>query len=404
MIGERSGRANRQGGFALLLTLLVLVIGATSVYISIRRPIEAGLSTEAQSNSRALARARDAVIARAATDRNRPGSLSCPDLDRNGSAGEGSPPDCTAFLGRFPHQTHAIKTLRDAAGERIWYAIADGVLDQGLVTVNPEEVDPIEVNGRPGHAAVVIAPGGIVEGQDRGSGNRNDEDQYLENLEGTYANNAGPPYEDCGDRAGCNDRVRGVTVATVFEIPQRRVLAAVSEMLQIFYDEHGYLPFAAPFGPDDECEGATTGERTVGQLPFEDAVSDCGPVLDRGDDPTDGQWLNANEWFRFVVYRVDADCAGTGATCGAGGLTLGDKAGFQAIIAVAGRPLFPPAPPAHSPDYSQDRSDAASIDDYLDSVENTNGGTADDINGTRFDDAPPRRDDNDSLRGLVVNE
>lgn len=395
--GNRRPGSDQQG-FALLVTLLVLVIGAATLYVSARNPAEGQRAVEAHTNARALSRARAVLLARAGADDNRPGSLSCPDLDGNGSAGSGLPPSCGDRLGRFPHQTYGVNPLRDAARERVWYAIADGLLDQGTVTVNPGTVVPFEVDGRGGYAAAVMTPGDVLEGQDRSEANSNNAGQHLEKPNDAGIDNAdGPPFVDCAGREGCNDGIRGVTTAELFEVPQRRVLAAVARMLQQFYNDHGYLPYAAAFG-SDECEGEATGKRTVGQLPFTDEGDCGGAVFDREeDDPTDG-WLNANDWFDYVVYRVDSGCAGAGATCGTGDLALGQNTGLQAVIAVAGRALDAPA---HDPGQPQDRTtgpgNTPTIEDYLDSDENINGDIV-------FDDVSPRPDDNDSLEGVVVNE
>jgi hypothetical protein len=84
---RRTGRSNarRQGGFIAVLMLVILVVGSLYLVVS-------GLSTTAAEaelqrgdvTALALQQAKEALIARAALDVNRPGSLPCPDRKMTG--------------------------------------------------------------------------------------------------------------------------------------------------------------------------------------------------------------------------------------------------------------------------------------------------------------------------------
>jgi hypothetical protein len=83
-------------------------------------------------------------------------------------------------VGRLPWKTLGLPDLRDAAGERLWYAISDSLRDQGVV--NSNSAGQLAVyDGVSGAAlassvvAVIIAPGTELAGQNRsvsGVGNR----------------------------------------------------------------------------------------------------------------------------------------------------------------------------------------------------------------------------------------
>lgn len=380
-------RWQQQGGYALLIAVLVLLIGGVSVFVAASDPASEQRAQRAAEASVALGQARGLILARALSDTNRPGTVPCAAPDAGGT-GTFFGDDCDADSGRLPYRTLATPPLRDAGGAQIWYVLDPSLRDRSSQEpINPEEkTGGLTVNGKGHFGAVLIAPGEALSGQNRSSGNR---ENFLEG-----GNESGSEFTDCMNEPDCNDIVLGVSIDQLFYAVQSRVLGVVAEMLRDFYSTHGYLPYAAPFD-SDECDGA--GTRTVGELPFADSDGDCGGiVLDRSDDPSDGQWVAANNWFDLIVYRVDSDCAGAGAACGPGSLKLGESDEFQAVIAAAGRPLDGPA---HDPTHTQVRSGSPGPDikDYLDSDENTNG---DEV----FDDAPLRSDDNDTLHGLIVNE
>ena len=68
---------------------------------------------------KALLQIREALIARAVADLNRPGSLPCPDINGDGTP-EQTPSDCVQFSGWLPWRTLDLPDLRDSSGERFW--------------------------------------------------------------------------------------------------------------------------------------------------------------------------------------------------------------------------------------------------------------------------------------------
>ncbi|HZZ94640.1 MAG TPA: hypothetical protein VFE23_18900 [Usitatibacter sp.] len=172
-------------GAALLLAVLLLACIAASfaaLALAGRLSVARGRATE-----RALAQAREALIAYA-VDRPinaavGPGYLPCPDLDGDGWAEStcGSLDGATgqaARLGLLPWKTLGLPELRDATGERLWYAVSTkykGLLNcaeslpcvdmtpaqaLGTITVRSSRGEVIhDGTAASGVAAVVIAPG-----------------------------------------------------------------------------------------------------------------------------------------------------------------------------------------------------------------------------------------------------
>src|SRR5450755_3730077 len=94
----------KQRGIALMIMLVILVVGIAAVLVN-------SLSSAALKNARqettsnALAQAKDALLGRAVSDSNMPGSLPCPDTSGNGSADLFIGSDCPNYIGRLPWKT-----------------------------------------------------------------------------------------------------------------------------------------------------------------------------------------------------------------------------------------------------------------------------------------------------------
>src|SRR3954467_875417 len=118
-------------GAALLLFVLLVACLAVS-FAAMGLAARARLARD-QATERALAQAREALIAYA-VDRPinaavGPGYLPCPDLDGDGWAEstcgslDGTSGQATR-LGLLPWKTLGLPSLRDGSGERLWYAVS----------------------------------------------------------------------------------------------------------------------------------------------------------------------------------------------------------------------------------------------------------------------------------------
>ncbi len=119
-------------GAAFLVALVVLLAGI-GVALAVELSVHSGASRRERVSERALAQAREALIAYAAdrpmTREVGPGYLPCPDLDGDGWAEAtcGSQSGDTGQaerLGLLPWKTLGLPDLRDGSGERLWYAVS----------------------------------------------------------------------------------------------------------------------------------------------------------------------------------------------------------------------------------------------------------------------------------------
>jgi len=196
------GSTRERGALLVVLSAILALALAAGLATALARV--AGGSARAKATDRSLATAREALIAHATSrpidEIVGPGYLPCPDLDDDGWAEStcGSMTGETGQwqrLGRLPWKTLGLPDLRDAYGERLWYAVSSK--HKGLLncTVSPACLDmspeaalgtitirdaagtamhdgtsasPYEP-GKGGAVAVVIAPGPAL-GRWAGSG------------------------------------------------------------------------------------------------------------------------------------------------------------------------------------------------------------------------------------------
>src|SRR5690348_14815456 len=122
----------RQAGVGLVLVALFLAAVLASL-AAVGRGVFAGAAERDRVTERALAQAREALIAYAAERpidaAVGPGYLPCPDADDDGWAES----TCGSLsghlgqaerLGRLPWKTLGLPDLRDGSGERLWYAVS----------------------------------------------------------------------------------------------------------------------------------------------------------------------------------------------------------------------------------------------------------------------------------------
>lgn len=204
-----------QGGAALLMLLIAIVLSATYAVVSGVSPTSLKLERDNKTNE-ALAQAKAALIAYAASagtpTSGRPGDLPCPDRDNDGKAGTTIPlvTSCgnasgsnqSRRLGRLPWKDLGLPELRDASGELLWYAVSNNFKQQtrtaklnsdtpGTITVRDGRGNILhDGSAATGVVAVIIAPGPPIKRQDgrqqsRTTANLNDPRHYLDNIEKT---------------------------------------------------------------------------------------------------------------------------------------------------------------------------------------------------------------------------
>lgn len=138
-----------QQGAALLLMVAILVVGAAAVLVGSLNAPAINIARQ-QQTSAALAQAKDALIAYAVTDTNRPGEIPCPDVNGDGFSlptDEYSGKNCVRLLGRLPWKTLRLPDLRDGSGEPLWYAVSDSFHANGSTPINSDTVGTLSVSG-----------------------------------------------------------------------------------------------------------------------------------------------------------------------------------------------------------------------------------------------------------------
>ena len=109
-----------------------------------------------------------------------PGRLPCPDTDAPGGTGTPNPvANCiaggNAMVGRFPWNANGMQfyDVRDAANERLWYAVSQNFANPDLDVINSDTPGTITIHDQTGSviydgsvagvAAVIIAPGPAID-------------------------------------------------------------------------------------------------------------------------------------------------------------------------------------------------------------------------------------------------
>ncbi len=364
-------RRQNERGYALLAT--IATIGAVATAAATTLATTTSGKQLSGKTSAVLAQAKQALISRAASDANHPGSLPCPDAVTN-IAGNNVPNDgiadllagsaCPSSIGRLPWRTLGLPDLRDADGERLWYMIAPAYHDSSAKIINPgtsgqingyECADsqaastawpcdaPRAVTAAP-WVAVVFAPGKLLAAQLRDSAHANDFTQYLESY-----NPADPLRLRLAAGADHNDRLAAIAADDIFALVQRRVAAELQTVLA------KYLAATAAQGqvklpwPATACATSTQCDASPLNAPL--------PATARGYLPSDDTllnqimtaqnmaWFDHNHWRTTISYSIDSNCsgAGTAAQCG-GAFSTQTAAALPAGTTVVGGISNTPAP------------------------------------------------------------
>ncbi len=347
------GALRRQNGAALIVMLVIMILGSAAFLLS-------SLNSAALQNSRdritadALAQAKEALIGYAAkvqissssaSNQPRPGDLPCPDTNNDGlqesSCGNASGSSGQAArLGRLPWKTLGLPDLRDASGERLWYAVSNNfkyntrntaLLNSdtpGTITVRDSAGNIIHngcvAYGLPGcptpgtsdaafgtgAVAVIIAPGGALTRQ--GSGSSQDRNSGI-NIASNYLDIAtvgaiahdNQNFTDASSLDGfiqggikiydaasnsysliLNDRLLVITQDNLMLSIQKRVAAEVKLCLAEYANNnHGRYPWAVPLA---DLTYQDTTNQLFGRIPdnLNKSYSDSGNIMNFQWEPS----------------------------------------------------------------------------------------------------------------------
>lgn len=245
---------HQQKGFALWALAFMLTLGlGYSLYLAAAS--SAGQNRREAAVAATLLRAKEALLARAVNDQNRPGSLPCPDLVTDSLAMDNHPGDgkadmlagnhCPTYLGWLPWLTLDLPELTDDTGNHLWYALSPSLRDDDSAQpINGDTAVSLTVDGQSDIAAIIIAPRAPVGAQQRPSNQAAD---YLESNNGR--NNE---YRSRPQGPDFNDSLITLTRAEIMAAVGKRVAGELRSCLEHHADssadpEHRY-PWPAPLG------------------------------------------------------------------------------------------------------------------------------------------------------------
>jgi type II secretory pathway pseudopilin PulG len=345
----------RQSGFTLVVLLVIL--GIAGVLLAARLAEGVSDQERAQRELAVMGQIRDALIARAAADESRPGSLPCPDMDNDGIA-DGS--TCTSpYVGRLPWKTLDLPEPRDASGEPFWYAIsmpyrdtsAAGALNSdtaGTLTLNDAGGNPVASDV----VAVIFAPRAPLSGQNRNPSDAASLIHRSNYREGENATSAGADtlFQHQVETNTFNDFALPITRAMLMRAVEHRVARQARRCLMDYAAAQGHLPFAAPMA--DTANYLEQSGLLYGRVP-KTVLAGAWPD-DRLQIPTSGSsWTGTEQcfgaslwwdnWRELLLYRVASPNTQlpTG-SCPADCLFVNGSSSAEAVVIVAGKALTSP--------------------------------------------------------------
>lgn len=261
-----------QRGFALIAILSLAALISAYLIASTLNLNSAGVSNEREQRSmNALRQAKAALIAYAASEQwqkykvpttyFQPGALPCPDKDDDDGASDCTGSTTSSMIGRLPWSTLGIDDLRDASGERLWYALSWNFrkLQNGTppTVINSDTQGQLTVNGTAAAnnvVAVLFAPGAAILGQNRPSNPtdpaHNSPSNYLEGFD--LSNPVNYAFTANALHSGtANDRLLVITQAELMAAVEPVVAARIERDVKPYVQNHltnwGIYPSAAPF-------------------------------------------------------------------------------------------------------------------------------------------------------------
>ena len=244
----------KESGIALVALLVLLIMAGAYAFYRYANVAGGRIQQEAKLAA-TLARAKEALIARAVTDANRPGSLPCPDLITNNVGLSNFPGDgkadmftltqCPSYVGWLPWVTLDLPELSDDTGTRLWYALSPELRDDDSAQpINSDRALAQQLDGAADIAAVIIAPRAAIGSQARPSNTPSD---Y---LDGENGNGDDRIYISGPQGPAFNDMVVAISRQELMAAVEKRVASEVKACLEqhaasAVNTEHTY-PWPAP--------------------------------------------------------------------------------------------------------------------------------------------------------------
>ena len=280
-------RQKNQNGFALLIFLVMMMgIGGVVLVGFGQNALKQVEAKRFEHNKRVLEEAKQALLQFAynypVTNGRGPGRLPCPDTNDSGT------PNSTTYckflatggqVGRFPWDDPRMNfyDARDASGERLWYAVSenfantpDQVINSGstgTITLVDQTGNIIFDGNGAGIAAVIIAPGAALAGQDRNTG-PDDPANFLDAFNGfdnslfwnSESNDdhdgfiLGPVFDPVQNTNVINDQFIIITAAEVIEMAEKATLQAYHDSINDYLSNTNVYPWLDDYSTTDLTE------------------------------------------------------------------------------------------------------------------------------------------------------
>jgi type II secretory pathway pseudopilin PulG len=386
---HRHGKA-KQHGAALMIMIAILVVAIVAGLVG-ALSLSALNSARQEKTSAALAQARDALLGRAASDDNMPGSLPCPDTNDDGSSELLSGNDCPSYVGRLPWRTLNLPDLRDGSGERLWYALSPAFRDdnsaqplnsntKGSLPVYNADGATLQTQAGYDAVAVIFSPGSPVGSQVRNTvAQQTSAANYLDTANGRNNASVGGPFIAGAKSDTFNDQLLYITTKNLMPLVERRVAGVVKQALSDYYAAHTYYPWADNIISASDYNSNYGLNR--GWLP-DNASSNSGswhpdpPDWQPGSPP---QWFFDNQWYALIYYSVAKSYTSYPGDCYS---CVSNTTLFVDTVNQARILFFMPGTPIGALTRAID-----TLSDYLEDAENTNN---DDVYATPSSQAMDR--------------
>jgi len=240
---------HRQRGAALLVMLVIVVMGASAALVG-SLSITTLKNARQEKTATALAQAKEALIGYAASDTNRPGELPCPDINNDGIItitgvnADYSGSNCISLIGRLPWKTLGLPDLRDASGERLWYAVSDPFHANSTVKLNSDTAGTLTVSGNitaSNIIAIVFAPGQPLPANNRSAANINNHSYSLESVVTAPTSfSLLTPNDQPGGNHTYNDQIITLSTTQLLPLVEKRIAREVKKCLDDYAANNNY--------------------------------------------------------------------------------------------------------------------------------------------------------------------
>jgi hypothetical protein len=351
----RRTRRGSQAGFAIFAVVLLLLLGVTSVAFTFYRP-SPQVQTVSVRGADTLSEVKSALVGYATRQgvfqcsdpsdaaacqsqlnaSTKLGEFPCPDTNNDGLA-EASCANVNQRLGRVPWRTLGIPDPKDDSGETLWYAVSlrflgnasnpivysGGRTSSGAINSNtPGDLTVLAADDSSlttTAVAVILAPGGIVPGQNRSASSvacgalgtiaRNRcPANYLE-AQGSGNNSSAAGAFIAGTPGDAfNDRVAFVSTADVIPMLEMRLGSELRELLLEYkFNSNCFCyPWADSWAYSGGIADFGVNRGRLGSIANDDSTPASGDPQDWGTGtiPAFPRWLSDNDWHNQVYYMA----------------------------------------------------------------------------------------------------